>query len=55
MGSGGSQTLWPPSNEASVRFGFIDACTLQDLSFHLTTRLGLCPGLSLMVGLIKRE
>ena len=34
MGSGGSQTLWPPSNEAGV-FGLIDALSVFDERIRL--------------------
>ena len=56
MGSGGSQTLWPPSNGVGV-FGLIDALSFLDERIRLEDPpiADSFSGLSLMVGFYKRE
>ncbi len=64
MGSGGSLTLWSPSNEAGMRGGLgFNRCTMFAMDLGVIWRFELSnhpinkvqTGLSLMVGLFKRE
>src|SRR5262245_57699468 len=43
MGSGGSQTLWPPSNEACVAGGVSNRCTLKAAMIIRSTTPGQEP------------
>ena len=58
MGSGGSQTLWPPSYEAGVQREILEIVQTKIFGHHLAenqTAIGSTAELSMMVGFYKRE